>query len=53
MPLESVICRKKLDESRGRESICECPLCREEKRGKEASDKEAEEIGSIEEKRAG
>lgn len=29
MPLESAICRKKLDEERRNPWICECPLCKE------------------------
>ena len=53
MSVSSAICRKKLDESRGQESICDCPLCKEERKAKEALDKEAEEIGSKEEKKAG
>jgi hypothetical protein len=28
MPLDSVICRKNLDERRGNPWICECPMCR-------------------------
>jgi len=32
MPLGSVICRKKLDEERGNDFLCGCPLCREAKR---------------------
>ena len=31
MPLGSYICRKKLDESRGQKSICECPMCRQKR----------------------
>ena len=53
MPISSIICRKKLDEERGNSWICECPLCREERKAKETLDKEAEEIGSQEEKKAG
>jgi len=29
MPLESIICRRKLDQERGNPQICECPMCRE------------------------
>jgi hypothetical protein len=29
MPLESIICRRRLDEERGNPFICECPMCRE------------------------
>ena len=32
MPLESIICRKNLDEARGNLWICECPMCREARR---------------------
>jgi hypothetical protein len=32
MPLDSVICRRNLDESRGNPFICECPLCRDERK---------------------
>jgi hypothetical protein len=28
LPLESIICRKKLDELYGNEPRCQCPLCR-------------------------
>jgi hypothetical protein len=51
MPIGSVICRRYLDEQRENPWICECPLCREERKAKEALDKEAEEIGSKEEKK--
>jgi hypothetical protein len=27
MPLDSIVCRKNLDEERGNPWICECPLC--------------------------
>ena len=53
MSVSSAICRKKLDGSRGQESICECPLCKEERKAKETLDKEAEEAGPKEEKRLG
>jgi len=43
MPIDSIICRRPLDELRGSLWICQCPLCREERKAKEASDKEAEE----------
>ncbi len=33
MPLESVICRRKLDEARGNPQICECWKCREQGQG--------------------
>lgn len=29
MPLESIICRRLLDEEKGNPQICECPMCRE------------------------
>jgi hypothetical protein len=32
MPMDSMICRKKLDEERGNPFICECPICREQGR---------------------
>lgn len=32
MGLESVICRRKLDEAKGNDWICACPLCQEARR---------------------
>jgi len=32
MPIDSIICRRNLDEQRGNPQICECPMCREAKR---------------------
>ena len=31
MPLDSVICRKNLDESRGNPWVCECPMCKQKR----------------------
>ena len=36
MPIESIICRRNLDEQRGNPQICECPMCRE--RGKDGNE---------------
>ena len=35
---DQIICRRKLDESRGQESICECLRCKEEKEAQHGSD---------------
>jgi len=31
VPLESIICRRKLDEERGNPFICGCPLCKQDR----------------------
>ena len=49
MPLESIICRRKLDEQYGNPQICECPMCKERANSLndgEGKDKEQEEISS-------
>jgi hypothetical protein len=32
MPLESIICRRLLDEERGNPWICACPLCEQQRK---------------------
>ena len=54
MPLESMICRRKLDEERGNPFgwICACPLCEQQRKEVnslnpgEASDMDGKEISS-------
>lgn len=40
MPLGSVICRKKLDQEGGNPWVCECPLCRVERKETQGDVKE-------------
>jgi hypothetical protein len=47
----SIICRKKLDEQYGNPQICECPMCREERKNNllnlgKGKDKEQAKISS-------
>jgi len=47
MPMDSVICRRKLDEERGNPQICECPICSEQGRRFEETENESILDGKI------